>query len=320
MEHQRKRRVLGCLAALAVLSIASEAFAWGPATHARIAADVLQVLPTLTPALGILLGRHARSYIFGNIAADVVFAKRMSRVKQFCHHWSTGFRLLEASSSETDQAFALGYLSHLAADTVAHGKYVPRQLSVTRTTLNFGHLYWEMRADALLDRATWRQLEEVIADTHECHHRVLRQHLTATLLPYPVNRRLFDGINRLVLRRYWLSCMHFVHRNSRWDLSENLVAEYRDESVERVLSVLMERHRSPVLREDPNGTMALHEARLHRRAVRRLELYGYSTQLRISEATAALAPRTRPGNGNGPGPAAFEPVHPPNLGAGAPPE
>jgi hypothetical protein len=251
----------------------------------------------MAPAVAELLRRHARSFIFGNIAADVVFAKRMSRVKQFCHHWSTGFRILDAAEGESDRAFALGYLAHLAADTVAHGKYVPRQLSVTRTTLNFGHLYWEMRADALLDRPIWRELENVVAIDHEHHHKCLRVHLTATLLPYHVNRRLFDGINRLVVRQYWLSCMHFVQRRSRWDLSGDLVAQYREESVDRILSVLTDLQQSPVLQDDPNGTAALHAARLHRRAVRRLEFYGKPTAQRTTEAAAAYAPLTRRSTG-----------------------
>ena len=279
------------LAALGVLIGASDAWAWGPATHTRLAADLLGNLALLPATIAAILGKHASSYVFGNIAADVVFAKRMSRIKQFCHHWATGFRFYDSAQNDCDRAFALGYLSHLAADTVAHGKYVPRQLSVTRTTLNFGHVYWEMRADAFVDHATWKTLEAVMAADHEHHHRALADELTATLLPYHFNRRLFDRINRTVVRRYWRKCMGAWHQCSRWDLCHLLVEQYRTESIARMRSLLTDLHGSPVLKEDPNGTAALHEARLHRRHVRHLRRRGLPTAHHSKEVTASLAPR-----------------------------
>ncbi len=278
------------LAIAVVLILADHAWAWGPATHTKLAMDLLGNMGTLGSMLAALLTRHASSFVFGNIAADVVFAKRMSKVKQFCHHWSTGFRFLEKAEDDADKAFAYGYLSHLAADTIAHNKFVPRQLSITRSTLSFGHLYWEMRADALVDRPSWWTFEDVMAADHEHHHRVLEQELTATLLPYQFNRQFFDRMNRLMIRRYWVRCMSTWYRYSRWELPIDLVAEYHQESLERIISVLTEGDRSPVLRYDPNGRAALHQARLHRRAARRLNRRGLPTGKRASEAAAGLAP------------------------------
>lgn len=291
---QSLRRIAPLLVVGVVLLSASPALAWGPATHAKLATDVLAQLGMLPAALAAILSRHGSSYIFGNIAADVVFAKRLSRIKQFCHHWSTGFKFLDNASDDCDRAFAYGYLSHLAADTVAHGKYVPRQLSVTRTTHGFGHLYWEMRGDALVDREAWQVLEEVMAADHEHHHRALAQELTATLLPYHFNRRLFDRINRLVIRDYWKRCMDVWHRCSRWDLCSLLVEQYRAESVDRIMDVLTNERQSSVLAEDPNGTAALHQARVHRRVARKMRWRGISTLRHSSEAAAGLAPNVRP--------------------------
>jgi len=281
-------------AAACVLCGAEEAWAWGPATHARLALDLLGQ-PSLLPAgIAALLARRTASFVFGNIAADVVFAKRLSRVRQFCHHWSTGFHLLDGSRTEADQAFAYGYLAHIAADTVAHNKYVPHQLSVTRTTLNFGHLYWEMRADALVDDESWRTMEEVLAVDHEHHHRVLAGELTATLLPYGFNRRLFEGINRTVSRDYWKNCTSMWYRMSRWRLPAGLVDAYRHESVARITSVLAEGRSSPFMREDPNGNGALREARWLRREYRRLQRRGLPTEQRSCEAAAGLLPVCAP--------------------------
>ena len=291
MIHRTFNTKTTLLAATAFFLIgATNVYAWGPATHAQLALDVLGQLSLLPAAVAGILARHTASYVFGNIAADVVFAKRMSRIKQFCHHWSTGFRFLDEAKSDADRAFAYGYLSHLAADTVAHGKYIPRQLSVTRTTMNFGHLYWEMRADALVPREAWRVLDNVLAGDHEHHHKVLAEELTATLLPYHFNRRLFERINRVVTRHYWVRCMTVWHRCSRWDLCNALVDEYWGESVERIRDLLTFERQSAILREDPNGTSALQQARLHRRHTRRLRRRNLPTDRHLHEVSAGLAP------------------------------
>src|SRR5262245_12323119 len=136
------------LAGLEFLGLSEAVFAWGPATHVGISGSALSQISLLPTAIAAILVRNPLSYLYGSIAADVVFAKRWSRVKQFCHHWSTGFRLLDTAEDDRAQAFAYGYLSHLAADTVAHGKYVPHQIATSGTTQNFGHFYWELRADS----------------------------------------------------------------------------------------------------------------------------------------------------------------------------
>lgn len=285
----RLRRIL-LLSALAVAFLAPEALAWGPATHTRLATDLLSQLSLLPAGLAALLARHASSYIFGNIAADVVLAKRLSRVRQFCHHWSTGFKFLDDARGDEHRAFALGYLSHLAADTVAHGKFVPRQLCLTRTTFNFGHLYWEMRADSFVGDANWQRLEDNLATDHSAHHQVLQRELTDTLLPYYFNRRVFDRVNRLVVRRYWQRCMSTWARRSRWSLCDQLVANYWSESLARIRSVLIDGTSSPVLREDPSGNAGLQQARDHRKTARRLRRRGLPTERRAWEASAGLAP------------------------------
>ncbi|MGB2985741.1 MAG: zinc dependent phospholipase C family protein, partial [Phycisphaerae bacterium] len=133
------------VALVCLLGQANEAFAWGPATHMGLAASALEHLLLVPAAVAAVLARHRIAFFYGNIATDIVFAKRLSRVKQFCHHWSTGFRLLDTAEDDRAKAFAYGYLSHLAADTVAHGKYVPRQIVVSQCSVNFGHFYWELR-------------------------------------------------------------------------------------------------------------------------------------------------------------------------------
>lgn len=290
----RKFRRVALLAGVAFLFLdTASAWAWGPATHVHLATRLLGDFGWLPASLAALLSRHAWSYIYGNVAADVVLAKRWSRVKQICHQWTTGFRLLDNATTEQDRAFSLGYLSHLAADTVAHGKYVPRQLAVTRTTMNFGHVYWEMRADHLVPATAFQGLRDLQHRDFTVHHRQLAGILTETFLPHGMNVRVFRRINHLVAAPYWQRSIRLWGRHSRWPLSVGLVRLYHDESLARMISVMVEQHRSPVLHEDPNGTSALLHVRYDRRHMRRLRRSGLPLAHVLHEAAATYAPDPR---------------------------
>jgi hypothetical protein len=266
------------------------AYAWGPAVHATLGSEVLGQMAWLPAAVAAVVTRCARDFLYGNLAADMVFAKRWSRVKQFCHHWSTGFALLDRAETDRDRAFAYGYLAHLAADTVAHGKYVPRQIAVTRSTVNFGHVYWEMRADAALGPTAWKRVDQIMAADNRGHHATLAEVLTETFLPFGANRQLFVGIHRLVSHRNWQRSLRAWQRRSRHHLPAKLLQGYLDESRERILCLLTLQRQSPVLFEDPNGTAALTYIRAHRRQLRRMRRLGLPHADRIHEAAASHAP------------------------------
>ncbi|MCH8243897.1 MAG: zinc dependent phospholipase C family protein [Planctomycetes bacterium] len=282
-----------CLILLFAGAITEPVWAWGPATHIGLGSSILGELCLLPAGVAWILRRHAAAFLFGNIAADVVFAKRWSRVKQFCHHWPTGFRLLDQAADDQASAFAYGYLSHLAADTVAHGKFVPRQIVVSGSRINFGHLYWELRADGLESDDTWRLLKNLLADDLRHHHDALAPHITDTFLPYPMNRMLFHRVNNLVVKPQFRRSMERLRLSSRWPLSAPLMSAYRGECVDRILSVLSEGTRSSLLREDPNGTSALMELRIRRRELRRLRRRGLITSHRLRETSLGFEPVTR---------------------------
>ena len=69
--------LIAALTALVVYTILSpaEAYAWGPATHIHLAHEMLGHLALLPATVAGILSRFAADFVFGNIAADVVFAK-----------------------------------------------------------------------------------------------------------------------------------------------------------------------------------------------------------------------------------------------------
>lgn len=283
------------LASLVLAAVFTEnAWAWGPATHVKLASDLLEQVALLPAALAMLLGRYARDYLFGNIAADVVFAKRLSRVKQICHHWDTGFAILDDATTDRGRAFALGYLSHLAADTVAHNKFLPRQMTLTRSTLSFGHLYWELRADSTIGSHYWQLLDSVLHDAFSEHQAMLSSRLTDTFLPFSMNWRLFYRMNRFVSRRSlrWVMERWYIH--SRWHLSDQLMREYRAECLARMLDVVQYGHDSTVLHDDPNGNASLAYTRVQRRQLRQMARMGLIAPHILYEAAAGHAPAAIP--------------------------
>ena len=289
-------RITKCVAVVALCVLLGETqdvLAWGPAIHLGLASRVLDGLTVLPAAVGLILSKHAASYLYGNIAADVVFAKRWSRVKQFCHHWSTALGMLDAADDDGSKAFVYGYLSHLAADTVAHGKYVPRQILVSRSSVGFGHMYWELRADSLERDASWRLLDQVLQSDHDRHHDALQRHITDTFLSYDMNRMLFESISALATRQSFRRSVGVWSRCSRWYLRPELIEQYRDECLDRIQSILTTGGRSSLLREDPNGTSALMHVRVRRREVRRLRRRGIPVEHRLAEMSRALAPKPR---------------------------
>ncbi|MEK6797329.1 MAG: zinc dependent phospholipase C family protein [Planctomycetota bacterium] len=273
-----------------VLAASADAFAWGPATHVSIAGTVLDQLSILPAAIAVLLARHRFSFLYGNIAADIVFAKRWSRVKQFCHHWSTAFGLLDSAEDEPAQAFAYGYLSHLAADTVAHGKFVPRQVMLCDCGVNFGHFYWELRADSEETEGTWSTVREVIDVDHDRHHASLSGHIRDTFLSYELNRLIFEQTNALAARPGFRRTVSTWSRFSRFPLAAEVMEGYRGECVDRVQSLLARGRLSPVIREDPNGTSVLMQVGIRRRELREMHLGGVSREWRRREATLAGDP------------------------------
>ena len=97
-------------------------------------------------------------------------------------------------------------------------------------------------------------------------------------------------MNRLFSNLTWRRGTRVWHRLSRWPLSERMLADYGDECVERVISVLTHLQASPVLREDPNGTSALLRVRWSRRHLRRMARAGVLTRPAISEAAVHHRP------------------------------
>ncbi len=283
-------RMIVASAAILILLFDSEAWAWGPGTHVKLASDLLSNLWMLPAGLAALIAKHRRYFLFGNVATDTVFAKKLSKIKQVCHHWSTGFALLDSARTDAGRVFAYGYLAHLAADTVAHNKFLPRQMAVSRSTISFGHFYWEMRADTHIDRHHWQRLRSTLRGKYAEPHALLKDHLRQTMLSFRTNQVIFKRVNLLASERGWRRSVDFWSRLSRFALDPKVMADYRTESLERIIDVFSMGRASVVLHEDPNGNAALGYARAQRRQLRQMRRARMPHDHVIEEAVAGHAP------------------------------
>ena len=129
------------------------AHAWTPGTHVYLGDSVLANLHQLPGLVADLLRAFPYDFLYGNIAADTSIAKKYAPVGRHCHAWHVGQEIFDLAPTDPLRAFGLGYLSHLAADAVAHNFFVPRQLLLTSSTTALGHSYWESRFETHLGEA-----------------------------------------------------------------------------------------------------------------------------------------------------------------------
>lgn len=248
--------------ALIALIDATPLHAWGPATHVALGEGLLSALYLLPPALRALLERYPVQFLYGSIAADISFAKKYAAAGRHCHHWHIGEEILEAAPDEPLRAVAFGYLAHLAADTVAHNIYVPRQLLLTNTSKGVGHTYWEHRMDMHAGEAYLAEARRLITEhDHRAADELFDEVLSATLFSFQTNRRIFRGMIRFQGNERWQKVFDSVLRNSRWDLPDPLVRRYLELSFEAIVDYLVNRERSAPAREDPIGEVNLRLAK-----------------------------------------------------------
>jgi hypothetical protein len=253
--------------ALALLLLMPERlFAFGPATHILLGEHLLGALHLLPPALADLLRRHPLSFLYGNVAADISFAKKYVPAGRHSHYWHVGEEILAGARNDRLRAAGFGYLCHLAADTVAHNYYVPRQLMLTSSTKALGHSYWEHRLDVELGEGyTGRAREVVMEYDHSEADNLFDTVLSGTIFSFETNRRLFRGMVRFQDNDRWQNVFGRVLERSRWDLQNADVEGYLSRSFDSMVDYLLRRRASFAAARDPIGDFNLQLSKKVRR-------------------------------------------------------
>jgi hypothetical protein len=249
-----------------VLVTPGELLAWGPGTHVAIGEAVLASSHLLPPAIRGVLERFRVPFLYGSVAADISFAKKYAPVGRHCHHWHVGEEILASADSEELQAVGLGYLAHLAADTIAHNVYVPRRLLLTRGTEGVGHTYWEHRMDVHLgERYTAEARNVVLFNDHADADRLFDEVLSKTLFSFRTNRKIFRGMVAFQDDTRWQRVFSEILRRSRYDLPDPVRDRYVRLGYEYVMDYLVRGDASLPRGLDPIGDVNLKLAKSVRR-------------------------------------------------------
>lgn len=253
---------------LVILILPEQAHAWTPGTHIYLGESVLANLSCLPPAVADLLRSFPFDFLYGNIAADSSIAKHYAPLGRHCHYWHVGQEIHDLAATDALRAFGLGYLSHLAADTIAHNYFVPRQLMLTSSTAAVGHSYWETRVEAHLGDAYAKAAKDVILLDHAPADAHLDRIIAPTIFSVRTNRRLFRGMVHLTETTSWQRASQVAREYSRWPLTDTDVERHLGLSFDFMMELLADSV-SSARHLDPSGERPLKTAKEMRRRVMR---------------------------------------------------
>jgi hypothetical protein len=254
---------------LALMLTPDVAHAWTPGTHIFLGEAVMRSLPLLPSSIAELLAAFPYDFLYGSIAADTSIAKKYAAAGRHCHSWNVGFEIHDNADSEPLRAFALGYLAHLAADSVAHNYFVPHQLTITSSTAALGHSYWESRFDTHIGERFSRTAKQLILRDHAHSDEHLDRILSPTIFSTPTNRRIFRGMVYVADTESWQRIFHLIEEKSRWDLTEREVDSYMSRAFDYIIDLMTRLDHAEPYKLDPAGTDPLREAKKVRRAALR---------------------------------------------------
>ncbi len=132
--HRRCRTAL--LWSVPAVLFAGDALAWGLYTHVYFAQLLVWAVPLLDPALRRAVRRFPQRLMAGACLPDLALVGATARTRAFdaSHCWETAHALLDAARDDESRACAVGAMSHLWVDIIAHNHFVPAH----------EHLWWNV--------------------------------------------------------------------------------------------------------------------------------------------------------------------------------
>lgn len=281
--------MLDAMALVVVLLLAVLlAAAWGPGHHLEFAERVYRRRRELLPRdVAELLHEERDAYLYGNLAADIINFKGYGGAYGHCHRWKIIDDMRALATTRREEAFVLGYLSHLAADTIAHNHFVPYHLARFARTRGLGHLYWEMNADRFVPAERWAIVTRLKAQPElTALDELVNRTVPRKALSMGTNKLIFNHVLLVSERERWRRGMQELHPVGEVRLSKGFLALFQDAAVERIRLALHPRGFRAIQSVDANGkeaqkrAMKLRKGWLARFAPKRVDP-------RISEALAA---------------------------------
>lgn len=261
--------VYATIVALLFLLDPRTAYAWGPGTHLEIALTILKHAAWCAPVMRNLIQTYPAEFIYGHVSPDIIMGKKYAGAMHHCHNWSIGKLILEEAATDMDRAAAWGYLTHLAADVVAHNYFVPFKLIQSFSNRTLGHVYWEMRFDLHVPEENWKALRSVIRHDYTSFDHLLERVLKKTLFSFRTNKKIFNSILILHKMKQFRFGLKSYAKASRWALTPSEAKHYQTMMWECVRDFLAHPERAQCLKSDPSGARKLRYAQEMQKKMRK---------------------------------------------------
>lgn len=232
---------------LTLILIPSFSFAWGPLTHIYLGSEIFSFSALIPSAIFEVIRRYRKDFLYGTIMADTIIGKQYLPEDRNPHSWEVGFDLLGAARTDLQKAFVYGYLSHLAADTVAHNYY-------TAERKNIGHTVMEMKADSIIDKKYWFQALAIDRKTQLRHDLFLEQALDRVLFSFKTNKRILKGMVLFsVVNQERIG--DFIDRRLVTSFPDRAAIEgLHEDSLDHIIDLFQNMEQSEVLKLHPSGS------------------------------------------------------------------
>ena len=203
--------------------VPSFAFAWGPLTHMYLGNEIFAYGPLIPAGIFALIKKYRQDFLYGNLMADSIIGKKYLPDDKSSHSWEVAIRLLNQAEQDAEKAFAYGYLSHLAADTVAHE-------ILTEDMRNMEHTWAELKADSMIKKSYWVQSVTFSKAVQKRNDLFMESSLDRFLFSYKTNKRIYKSVvflsflnkkRKRALDRDHLNKLHFESIARTLDLFEN---------------------------------------------------------------------------------------------------
>ncbi len=226
-----------------LIFIPNSAYAWGPGVHIGVSLSIIDQLDSHT--VSIILA-NLNEYLYGSLAPDFILGKKYSNKEKHSHSWKVGFGILSSSKSDAERAFGLGYLTHLASDSVAHGIMIPKMVEDC-TYQNMRHFYIEAFADACCDKS-YKDLAKKILNRYNAKlDNQFKRKVDSILFSFSVSKVLFKGMARISFNKQFESLVLSNYLIDMFRLKEKTIKGYVELSKEFSIDVLKRKEDSKVI-------------------------------------------------------------------------
>jgi len=181
-----------------------------------------------------LLKKYRQDFLYGNLMADMILGKKYLPDDKSSHSWDVGLKLLEQAKKGQEKAFVYGYLSHLAADTVAHEH-------LTEDKWDMGHAWVEMKADSLINKAYWFEYVTINRAVKRRNDRFLEDSLDRFIFSFKTNKRIYKSMVFLSV----------LNKKRKRGVDKKYIRTLHDESIAGMLDLLQNGKDASVLTKSP---------------------------------------------------------------------